>query len=638
VRDASAFKRSFGTSTAAADWQNQAWTYVKQVGELDYYVRWRASSVSRCRLIASELDDRGMPTGGVDLNATGEPTEEGVRVQDIINGIGGSGLGAAKLLRRVAYVLSVPGECWIAMLVRNPAREQSAISATPDAAAVRSDEPEQWFVFDRSEIRAGATDVTLLLPDGMSHTFDPSRDLMFRVWDEDPRTAWLPTSPVYTNREALNEIVRATAAIDNASKSRLIGNGIIFVPQEISLPQQAMPVPTPPGGADPDAPAPLMVGMHASAQEFQDLLYDVATAAMKDPDSVAATLPLIASAPGDQIKNVQWVRAASDVPTTALTTRDSAVRRLAMGLDVSPERLLGVGGNSNHWSAWQIEETDVKVHIVPVVEMIVSALTEQVLRPALIEERIDPDKYVIWYDSTDLTQDPDKRDAAQTAYDRGALSSASLRDYLGLEVDDGYDLESTDGWLQMMLDRIANNPAVNLPIFEPILRQLLTGKLAELIPEQAAAPAIGVAGGDPGAAQPGDAPSPQQEPAAGPPMGDKGEKAAPQVSAAGMTVARLCVNRALELAAKRRRTRSNAAEFRGVPIELAHTVLGPVEMDQVTDLIKGWNTGMTDSDLVDIGLEPGRFRSVVHGVSAIALVTASPPVITGSMLASMPNL
>jgi hypothetical protein len=975
VRDASAFKRTFGTSTTAADWQNEAWTYVKQVGELDYYVRWRASSVSRCRLVASELDDRGMPIGGVDQDNQGAPTPEGVLVQDIINGIGGSGLGAAKMLRRIAYVLSVPGECWVAMLVRTPAREQSAISATPDTVMPRISEPEQWFVFDRSEIRAGATEVTLLLPDGMSHVFDPSRDLMFRVWDEDPRTAWLPTSPVYTNRDALNEIVRATAAIDNASKSRLIGNGIIFVPQEISLPQQAMPVPTPPDGAA-DPPTPLMVGMHASAQEFQDLLYDVATAAMKDPDSVAATLPLIASAPGDQIKNVQWVRAASDVPATALTTRDAAVRRLAMGLDVSPERLLGVGGHSNHWcvdeiteiltqrgwlkytalrvgdialtlnhdtglsewhsvldiyravvvdepmmsmetrthsslttaahrwavvrprgtpsrgtghmsrefvrstdlrsshqiptaavsadlptvakysdelvelvawywtegsisgrgltiaqphmrnphrveriraclhrafgpasvtlqgssapawreniqpnrqslggpvttwrlnveaarairdvvpdkivncdfvrdltaaqlelfidvsaqgdgqhyrsgsldmwqresaavdayelalllsgrmvqrqqideghrvgvwqqtsvqplkaamnptpayteitpysgvvwcpvtstgtwfarrngksyytgnSAWQIEETDVKVHIVPLVEMICAALTEQILRPKLISEGIDPEKYVIWYDSTDLTQDPDKRDAAQTAYDRGAITSQSLRDYLGLEADDGYDLESTDGWLQMIMDRIAANPAINLPVFEPLLRTLLTGKLADMIPDAPpSAPAIGAPAGAP--TTPGDAPSPQQEPSAGPPMGDRASKQAPQVSAAGLTVARLCVNRALELAAKRRRTRSNAALFRDIPIELAHTVLGRVDAADVPALIKGWSVGTDDDDLRQIGLDPAHFQALVQGVSTLALVTASTPVITSSMLTSIPSM
>lgn len=635
VRDASGFKRPFaGAGLGAGDWQAEAWKYVELVGELDYYVRWRSSSVSRCRLVASVLDERGVPTGGLEETDTGDPTPESARVQDIVNSIGGSGPGQAKVLRRTAYVLSVPGECWVAILTRNPAREQSPVSVAPDTNPDRFQPTEQWYVFDRSEIQVGAREIILTLPDGMKHTFDPGTDVMFRIWDENPRQANLPTSPVWSNRDPLNEIVRSSASIDNASKSRLIGNGVLFVPQEISLPQQAGPAPTPATGSAP-TPVPLMAGAHATAQDFQDLLYDVATEAIRNPDSVAATLPIIATAPGDFIKNIQWIRAASDVPATALTTREAAIRRLAMGLDVSPERLLGLGANSNHWSAWAIDETDVKVHIAPLVEMICTALTEQILRPKLIQEGFDPEKYVVWFDATDLTQDPDKKEAATTAFDRGALSGAALREYLGLDTDSGYDLESPDGWLEMMLDRVSQNPADNMPVFEPILRELLTGKLAKLLEPEP--PPVAIGPGQPPPEQPG---QPQSEPASGPNQSEVGQPGQPQqVNAAGLTIARLCVNRALELANKRRRTRTNAALYRGVPIELAHTVPGmpPIEADDVTELIRGWGNGISDSDLRQAGLDPSRFRSVVYGASMIALVTGQPPVIASSMLATPPS-
>jgi hypothetical protein len=40
-------------------------------------------------------------------------------------------------------------------------------------------------------------------------------------------------------------------------------------------------------------------------------------------------------------------------PETGL--RREAVERLAIGLDMPPEVLLGLG-DSNHWSAWQVDE------------------------------------------------------------------------------------------------------------------------------------------------------------------------------------------------------------------------------------------------------------------------------------------
>lgn len=640
VRSQSDFRKpidAIGRATAG-NWQELAWDYVELVGELDYYVRWRSSSVSRCRLVASELDDHGVPTGGVEETSEGTPTAEGKAVQTIVTGMAS---GLRKILRRIAYILSVPGECWVAMLVRDPSREKNPATGIPDRTGGDA-AGEQWFVFDRSEINVGR-DLVLTLPDGVKHTFNPAVDLMFRIWDENPRSANLATSPVWSTRPALNEIVRATATIDNASKSRLIGNGILCVPQEVSLPQQQGPVPVPPGANPTTTATPQVVGMHASAQDFQDLLYDVAVAAMKDPDSIAGVLPIIASMPGDQIRNMQWIRPASEVPATALTTRDKAITRLALGLDVSPERLLGIGTNSNHWSAWNIDQTDVKIHIAPLAEMICAALTTEVLRPKLTAEGIDPDKYVVWFDATDLTQDPDKKEAAKDAYDRGALSASALREHLGLEMDDGYDLSTTDGWLEMILDRVSQDPKDNFALFKPVLKELLKGKLADMFPDAPVPPALAQGDGtqDPNSDpnQPPDAAqTPQSEPQAGAPtQKPNAPQQAPQraqTAAAGVLV-RMCVSRALELANKRRRTRSNAHLFRDVPIELAHTAMEPVPRTEITDLIKGWDTGLTDTDIYEIGADAGRFRHLVRAVSSTALEASAPPALPTTSIDSI---
>ena len=54
------FKPSMGQQ---ASWQDEAWELYNEVGELGCYVRWRARSCSRVKLIPSEIDPRtGQPT------------------------------------------------------------------------------------------------------------------------------------------------------------------------------------------------------------------------------------------------------------------------------------------------------------------------------------------------------------------------------------------------------------------------------------------------------------------------------------------------------------------------------------------------------------------------------------------------
>lgn len=607
--------RSSPVGRAGNNWQDEAKYYIEKVGELEYYVSWRAASASRCRMTASALDDQGAPTGSLDPD---DPNAQ--RVQEIVQGIAGGVSGQIKIMHRAAYLLSSVGECWIGVVLRDASREISIDG--PGILPVDLNRPgyelEQWYVFGRDEIKAGNNTVELKLPDGTRHTLNPDVDVLFRVWDEHPFDPSKPVSPIWSNRDTLAGIVQADATIKASNNSRLNGNGVMFVPQEMSLPDQAAPAPLPLGQTDTNEPDPFFEPN--SAQKLQDLLYDVAAEARRDPNSAAAQNPIIAAVPGELIKYVAWLRAGTDVPETTLKIEEFDIRRLATGLHVAPERLLGMS-EGNHWSGWLIDEMDVKVHIAPVVEIVVTAFTQEVLREKLALEGIDPNAYIVWYDSSALTQDPDKTDEAKDAFDRGVISSASLRLHFGFDEEDGYDFSTADGWVQFAIDRIGAD-ATNAAMFLPILEQAL-GKLGlEMASPQAALPAADAEDEeDPADAEPEE---PDSDPA--------DEDPAPPVQAAAMTVARLCVNRALELANKRRRTRADHGRYRDVPIELAHTVLDPVSMTEAADLVKGWSSGLTDEDLVGLHLSPASFRSMVEGVAGLALVTSSAPVLTPSML------
>lgn len=530
------------------------------VGELRYYVAWRSNSCSRVKLVASELGEDGMPTGEC----------ENARVNEIVKAIAGGPLGQGQLLKRAVECLTVPGELWMAIL----------------NDGVR----DLWLVLTKDEIKRNGNSIQVTLPDGVKYDVIPGSDTVFRVWNPHPRRAHDADSPVRATMDSLNEIIRTTKTISNASKSRLIGNGVVFVPHEMSLPAANSPITEGGlGGSLTGTPA---------VQQLQELLFQVAQTAYDDEDSMAALIPMFAGVPGDQVKNVSHLKFDNSVTDIAIKTRNDAIARLAMGLDVSPERLLGLGKNSNHWTAWSIGEEDVKLHIVPPVEVVCFALTEQILAPMLEREGIDPAQYVVWHDASALTADPDLSSAATNAFDRGVITADAYREFLRLG-DTGYDLSTLDGWQEWAKDRVSVDPNL-LPSLLPLLDPLQGVVEATPPPQDALPPAT-----DPA---PPVAENPNQEPA-DPPVDT--EVVAATRSLAELAVVEVMVGRALELAGKRRRTRADYERLRDVPMHETHRFMQAVTEDAIPDLIRGWDAALEEDTLARLNLDTDYIRSAV---------------------------
>ncbi|UJQ86534.1 portal protein [Mycobacterium phage PenguinLover67] len=568
-------------SDGRGSWQIEAWELLDLVGELRYYVGWRAGSCSRVRLIASEIDEEtGLPTGGID-----EDSSEAMRVAEIVKAIAGGPLGQAQMIKRLAECLTVPGEVWLAILIR--------------------DDGEHWLPVTREEMKAkpgGGTDIEM--PDGKMHHYNPANDALIRIWNPRPRRAKEADSPVRACLDPLREIVRTSKKIKNASKSRLIGNGVLFLPQEMSLPAAQAPVPE--GQAQvPGAPVPVVQGVPA-ADQLNNLLYNVAKVSIEDEDSQAAFIPIMATVPGEHLKNVQHIKFGNDVTEVEIKTRNDAIARLAMGLDVSPERLLGLGTNSNHWSAWQIGDEDVQLHISPVMETICAAINREVLRIVLQRENIDPAKYILWYDASQLTVDPDKTDEATAAKDHGALTNEAYRKYLGLGDEDGYDFSSLDGWKVWAQDAVAMNPELIttlLPLLDANVQALDFPQPVALPPGQ----------NDPNAQDQQDQPSgadQQSEPNTEDTQDSAAANLRPAMPAEMILAERMLVTRALELAGKRR-ANTNALKSRlsGLPAHDYHRVLGPVPEADIPRLTSGWDTALEDHAISMLGLDTEELRA-----------------------------
>ena len=437
---------SGGTSSVAgagvgSRWKSDAWQMYDQVGELRKITNWLGNNLSRVKLYGAEVQDDGQPTA----TAT-----ENMQVARIVADIAGGPAGQAKLLSRLATGLTVVGETWLAVI----RRERDGVAR------------EEWHALAAEEIERSGAKIILKLEDGTDHEFNAETDLLTRVHRPHPRNSREADSPVRSAMQPLSEIVRTSAAIEGASKSRLAGNGILALPQEIAMPVVEAPT------ADSDAPGlpgePVTVERQVTAQDIMAQLQTVMTTAIADPTSAAALVPIVLKAPGDTLDKIRHITFQSEVTETNLRTREAAILRLARSLDIPPEMLTGVGG-TNHWNAWSIDADAIRSHIAPMMTVICDALTEAVLRPLLSVVGVDPSRYVVWFDTTPLTQKQDRSDDAQAAFDAGAINAATYRRELGFTDDDAPPAEMDLQAQRDLAVKIVTGAPSTLPLLAKIL-------------------------------------------------------------------------------------------------------------------------------------------------------------------------
>ncbi|WP_280498901.1 hypothetical protein [Nocardia cyriacigeorgica] len=526
-------------------WADEAWDMLDLVGELSFALLWKQALLSRFRLVASDIDpDTGKPTG----------TTENKAAQQLVARIAGGVAGQSQLLSRLAPLLMVPGEGWLAIIY-------------PDGV-------EQWHILSSDEIKTKGQDVELLLQDGTRYRMDKANDTLSRIWRPDPRRSWLAWSPVKAALPILRQIVRMGQNIEGAGKSRQAGNGILVLPTEVSMPVQAPPTGEP---VSPDAPnlPPPAPSRFVTAGEVHQALMKAMSTAIADPSTAEAMVPIVLQVAGQWVDKIRHIKFDSEVSEKAQAAQEKAIRRLAMTLDMPPEVLLGLA-DLNHWSLWGVEEEAVRWHAAPEMEIICQALTNELLRPILGDTAAD---VVIWYDTTDVEAEPDRLEKARDGFDRGVVNADAYIREIGYSTEDaGYDLTTRDGWAAWATDQVRRD-ATLVPVLAPLLRSLVPALEPLQITDPTPAPAP--AAREPEAIEPA-------------PRGTPDTRDEPAVTAAAVT--RLCVNRALELAGKRRRDRSTHARLRDVPARDTHLAahLGPVKAADVDRLIDGWDDVLDD--------------------------------------------
>jgi hypothetical protein len=411
-------------------WQREAWRHYDICPEFRFAANWVGNAMSRVVLQPATID----PTSH---KVTVNPTGQAAHLLDIL--FAGRD-GQAQMLEALGIHLTVAGECYI--VGRRNQREN-----VDDLGEVA---PMIWEIVSTEEMRVVGTTWTIVYGHGVAQITLQPTDIVIRVWRPHPRSRLEADAPSKALLPILTEIEWLTRHIFAQITSRVAGAGILPIPDTLEFPP-------PPPPADGEGPLPDPANR---AESFMRVLGEGMMEPIRNPESPTAVVPLVVSGPVDAIKEFQKpITFWSELDQNSTNLRDEAIRRLALGMDMPPEIVLGIGASSgtggamNHWSAWMVDESAIKLHIEPLCELVCNALIVGYVRPVTG----DPTDTLI-YDTSSLRMRPDLSKQALELYDRGLISDVATVRESGFELADMPLHDQLAQWLLMKVAIQSSTP------------------------------------------------------------------------------------------------------------------------------------------------------------------------------------
>lgn len=390
-------------------WQEECYRHYSICGEARFAAKFFGNAVSRAVLQAATLK-----------NGVAEVQESGPAYDALTDLFDGQD-GQTQMLEAMGMHLTIAGECYL-------------IGRT-----VEGIDGDVWEIVSPLEVKVSGNQWQITFSDGRQNVTLTDDDVVIRIWLPMPSKRLEADSPFRALLPILGEIEWLTRHIFAQITSRLAGSGILMLPQSMTFPP-----PPPQDGVQTETPN--------EATAFMLTLADAMITPIQEPGSPSAVVPIVVTAPDDAIDKAKLLTFWSELDGESLNLRNEAIRRFALGMDLPPEQVLGMssnggtgGGTSNgvsHWGAWQIEESTIKMHVEPMLDVIVNGLTMGYLRPLTD----DPTSLII-YNTSSLRLRPDRSKEAFELYDRGLISAEALRRENGFSEDDAPDDAEFHTWL-----------------------------------------------------------------------------------------------------------------------------------------------------------------------------------------------
>lgn len=371
-------------------WQDSAWNFVDQIGELKFAFNLVAQVVSRAFLypamvaehseipVATDvyLDDLDEKSG----EASPEKTKRALEIaEEVVRELVDS--GQAEILRMFALNLSIPGECYLL-------------------------NDKEWTVASISEFTPGSTPYLNRHKDSKHRRALKSDTYAARIWRAHPRWYAEPDSSMLGVLDQCEKVILMDQVMRALSRSRL-NAGVIVIPNGLT---------------------PIVEGM-----SLNEALAKTTIDPVESEVAGASVTPLILQGPSEQIDKLQYIELGRKIDGDMLMAYESAIDRMLAGVDIPKDIISGLA-DVKYANALVIDDALYKAHIEPLLLLICDALTSAYLRPRLLKEGVDPEiikRLVIWYNPSQIVTRPDRSQAASEGYEKYLLSGKAWRSARG---------------------------------------------------------------------------------------------------------------------------------------------------------------------------------------------------------------
>lgn len=429
-----------------AAWQPIVWNYRRSIGELGQALRMKANLISKVGFTAAYQppgeDEPIILTGdpAKDKDQEGKPLVPPHVAQAAIECVAAlpweEGYGWTG---RIITGFDVPGEVWL--------------HGFPG-----EDGEEEWKVRSTSEVVPSGTGglAVITQPGVAARPLDPENETLIRLWVPDPEFGDMPDSPLRTLQDVCEDVILAGREIRAAAMSRIAANGILKVPNGVTMVRDGEPVATPENSN-------FVAGFTAAM-----------TAPINNEGHVSAVVPIMVTGEPEELEAFDHLEVSRRTDESVLGRQEAGLGRIADSIDLPREAMKGTIGEANHWSAWLIDAQTFDNHLAPGCRLIVDSLTmsyfrRRLMAPAPLGWGLTRDEAYsvrVWYDASTLTRNTNRSSDADEAMDRGAISYDA---YLKAK---GFDPES---------DKASEEDIQRLLAVKSAAPQDSMGKLLEMI-------------------------------------------------------------------------------------------------------------------------------------------------------------
>jgi hypothetical protein len=427
------------------EWQSECYAFAEEIGELGYVLTVIADTAAKGQLVVVERDPETGATIEPERDGDGVPIIDGARAsaERVLLAFRGPGGDHRQLLAAGIIHDMVAGECY---LLGQPIDKTNQIAwEMVSVHEIKEDNVthrlvRQTSVKSGSQLAAGSESKTTV-------PLDPNAYLA-RFHRSDWKHSGDPTSTLRRNAGVCREIVLLAQLIEAHIKSRLSADAL-YVPEELSFPG-----PEDQGGDDPQE----------DINRFMEALVEHLSGPVQDRRSGAALVPLLITGPAEYADKVKLIQ-LSDTNTDLqwITEQmDKALRRLAGGLDIPLEIMLGLG-STNHWSASVLDTSFVEKHVVPVADRLAAFFTLSMFRRMLVvAEKLseqDAERFSIEYDPAEILTRVDASASADALHAALLISDDARIEAHGFDPD--VVRPGPEEKLRRYIERLALSPSVN---------------------------------------------------------------------------------------------------------------------------------------------------------------------------------